>query len=691
MPSQNGSGSVLDLLPAPLLRKRRTGEKGLRADRPPGEIGEWGRKDLKRSGISIEAAAEFGVVGMSEAEALAEVLRRDPQWVRDQKFGRGLTFTYFDKEGRASGYVRFKPEHPRKDEEQKPIKYEAPLGIPPQVYYPPAARNAFLSDSRQPIVVVEGEKKAICGLVHGINCLGIGGVWSWQKKRDRKEDGKATSTRHLIDGLKDIAWNDREVYIVFDSDIVENVGVQQAERELARALSKQGAKVRAVRLPAGAKGVKTGLDDFLLSHSVPDFWRLPIIDPLEPAPEESPAPKEPPAQGTENELSPWPKPIDGGKLLAELERFLSQYIVLPDGAALIVAAWIMAGWCCDAWDRFPHLAITSPEKRCGKTRFLQLLALLCCRPMNMASISPAALYRAVEKRKPTLLIDEAGQVARRGSESAEVLRELLNAGIDRNATICRCGGRDRGELHEFSIYSPKAVALIGELDEVLADRCIPVRMERKTAADKVKPLRSRTAKAEALPLARKLMRWATDAGDQLASMYDGLELFPLANDRLAELMMPLHCVVKLTDKKRLPESRDFAKGLDIADLETQSHGVQLLAALQDIFKAETVGFLPTVDIIKALEKRADEPWARWSRGAAISPHALAHLLRPFGIRHAHSPDKKSRGYYAHTMVPVYARYLVAKRPKCPKCPDPKRLKRGKAHENRRKIAEKARI
>jgi hypothetical protein len=60
------------------------------------------------------------------------------------------------------------------------------------------------------------------------------------------------------------------------------------------------------------------------------------------------------------------------------------------------AAWAASAHLADVWDRFPHLAITSQEKRCGKTRLLQLLELVTPNPFNTSNISPAAVYRLIE-------------------------------------------------------------------------------------------------------------------------------------------------------------------------------------------------------------------------------------------------------------------------------------------------------
>src|SRR5690349_10247534 len=83
-------------------------------------------------------------------------------------------------------------------------------------------------------------------------------------------------------------------------------------------------------------------------------------------------------------------------VLAELGDFFTTYIELPPRVHVVLAAWVLAAWLAFLWDRFPHLAITSPEKRCGKTRLLQILQQVTPRPLNTSNITPAALFRFIE-------------------------------------------------------------------------------------------------------------------------------------------------------------------------------------------------------------------------------------------------------------------------------------------------------
>lgn len=349
-------------------------------------------------------------------------------------------------------------------------------------------------------------------------------------------------------------------------------------------------------------------------------------------------------------------------IVGKLTGFLHRYIVLPEQAILVIAAWIIAAWLSHLWDRFPHLAVTSPEKRCGKTRLLQLTEPLCPRCWNIANMTPAVVYRLIAKEKPTLLLDEAQTLARRGSESSEVIREIFCAAIDANAKVLRMGGKKFEDIIEFPIYCPKVLALIGDLDGVLADRCLNIRLERKTDGQQVEQYRSRIVAKIGEELREELNQWTIDNWERIRDVYDHLEPFVLDNDRLAELLLPLQAVLTVADPDLLPELLAYALHIDSAEGDRMSHGVRLLMSLREIFAEKGLDFVQTATLLTDLCNRADEPWGRWSRGDAMTDEQLAKMLRPYGIR----PEKQqrkingknhtARGYGRERFADAWARY-----------------------------------
>src|SRR5882672_3529841 len=141
---------------------------------------------------------------------------------------------YFDLKGRETKFyrARFMADTRRGFDKlagRKALRYGQPPDTITEAYLPPIGMNwaAIAPDGEVPLVVTEGELKAACGVKHGYPTIGLGGVWSFMSKR------------HDIDLLpifKEFAWEDRIVYICFDSDAATNPDVLAAERKLAERL-----------------------------------------------------------------------------------------------------------------------------------------------------------------------------------------------------------------------------------------------------------------------------------------------------------------------------------------------------------------------------------------------------------------------------------------------------------------------
>jgi putative DNA primase/helicase len=103
----------------------------------------------------------------------------------------------------------------------------------------------------------------------------------------------------------------------------------------------------------------------------------------------------------------WPHAVNGAGLLDLLAGTIRKHVVAPPLAPEALALWIMHTHAHDAWTISPLLAATSPTPECGKTTLLTLIGALVPRPLPASNITAAALFRAVEKWRPTLVIDEA--------------------------------------------------------------------------------------------------------------------------------------------------------------------------------------------------------------------------------------------------------------------------------------------
>src|SRR5690606_23963001 len=134
-------------------------------------------------------------------------------------------------------------------------------------------------------------------------------------------------------------------------------------------------------------------------------------------------------------IEPWPLAVDGAALLDDVAAAIRRHVIADQPTINAAALWCAFTWLVDVVNVAPIANITAPEKRCGKTVMLGVLARLSCRPLTVSNIAPAALFRSLELWSPTLLIDEVDAFL---SEHEEA-RGILNAGFTRDsAFVIRC-------------------------------------------------------------------------------------------------------------------------------------------------------------------------------------------------------------------------------------------------------------
>ena len=97
-------------------------------------------------------------------------------------------------------------------------------------------------------------------------------------------------------------------------------------------------------------------------------------------------------------------------VLTTVEDFIKRYVVLTDAQAIAATLFVAHTWAIDAAETSPYLAVTSPEKRSGKTRLLEVLELLVRSPIRAANVSDAALFRLLAEKPRTLLFDEVDAI-----------------------------------------------------------------------------------------------------------------------------------------------------------------------------------------------------------------------------------------------------------------------------------------
>jgi hypothetical protein len=218
-------------------------------------------KDLGRSAISKSEAVTAGMFSVKDATEIYEDFLPYPALVIPYFETSGEVMS-FEQKGKKVPFCRVRylesPKAKAGFTVKKAQRYGQPKASGCRAYFPVTDVidwERIIEDTDIPIVITEGEKKALRGCLSGLPTIGLGGVYNFMS------DGS------FLPELSRINWEKRPVYICFDSDAVDNPNIQAAEGRLATEISvNRKGHVFVVRVPEIAAGQKAGLDDYIAAR-----------------------------------------------------------------------------------------------------------------------------------------------------------------------------------------------------------------------------------------------------------------------------------------------------------------------------------------------------------------------------------------------------------------------------------------
>jgi hypothetical protein len=352
--------------------------------------------------------------------------------------------------------------------------------------------------------------------------------------------------------------------------------------------------------------------------------------------------------------------IDGAALLDDLRAKLTRYVVLPSAqAADATALWVAATHAQAAWAHAPRMVIRAPERRCGKSRLLDVVEATSHNPLITVNASPAAVYRAIgSDNPPTLLIDEADTIfGAKAGEGNEDLRGLLNAGHQRNRPAIRWDNNTRS-LETIPTFAMAALAGIGAMPDTIEDRAVIVRMRRRAPGETVAPYRVRRDGPPLKTLSARLTDWLARHLDQLEAAEPVMPL----EDRAADTWEPLVAVADLAGGDWPARARHAAVVLtaEADDTDSASERVRLLADCRAAFG--DLDAIPTGTLLERLKTDPEAPWSSYGpNGSGLTAMKLGDLLREHDIRSRNirfpQPLAQAKGYTRADFTDAWSRYL----------------------------------
>lgn len=350
--------------------------------------------------------------------------------------------------------------------------------------------------------------------------------------------------------------------------------------------------------------------------------------------------------------------IDGAALLDAVRTALTTYVILPSAeAADAVTLWIAATHAQPAWAHAPRLVIRGPEKRCGKSRLLDIVEAICHNPLITVNASPAAVYRSITEDPPTMLVDEADTIFGPKADGNEDLRGLLNAGHQRNRPAVRYDASSNRVI-TIPTFCMAALAGIGAMPDTIEDRAVVIRMRRKAPGESAAPYRHRRDRPGLQTLADRLSDWLRA---DLVPLERAEPAMPV-EDRAADTWEPLvivadHAGYHWPDKARAAVLTLTAEAADNGQVSIR---MRLLTDCRTAFGTDTA--LATAVLLDRLKSDADAPWLNYGP-TGLTAAKLGALLREYDIRSANIrfPDgAQAKGYQRADFTDAWTRYCPAK-------------------------------
>lgn len=354
-------------------------------------------------------------------------------------------------------------------------------------------------------------------------------------------------------------------------------------------------------------------------------------------------------------VEPWPDPVDGAALVRELSDTLRQYVVCEPEVADAAALWIAFTWFIDEVHIAPIANITAPLPNCGKSTLLDFMERFAFQPLKCDGISPAALFRSMDRWRPTLLIDEVDSFLHDNEDA----RGVLNSGHKRNGFIIRVVGEDHDPTR-FSTWGAKALCGIGSIADTLASRSIPLELRRKLPHEEVSNIRFMDG--ETVPrITGQLCRLHDDIAGQVRNARPQ-PVVGLSN-RAQDNWEPLLQIADTIGGEWPERARSIAitithmdGGDQVADV-----GTDLLRDIKAIFEARGADRIFSTDLLAALEADSEAPWITWNRGKPITARQVASRLAGFNIRSKQMRigETTKKGYLLKDLQDAFKRYLPA--------------------------------
>jgi hypothetical protein len=168
---------------------------------------------------------------------------------------------------------------------------------------------------------------------------------------------------------------------------------------------------------------------------------------------------------------------DPGQVFKTVHDLFTRYVDFrSEVESAILALWTIGTYFYTMFPAYPYLALNGP-KNSGKSTVMRVMQPLAFNMVSTSDPTGPSMFRLIHYTSCTVGIDEAERYHNPKDPGMQQIRQLLNSGYKQGMPAIRLIGEDM-KPQAFDVYSPKILAAIAGLEDILASRCIAIPMRR---------------------------------------------------------------------------------------------------------------------------------------------------------------------------------------------------------------------
>lgn len=217
--------------------------------------------------------------------------------------------------------------------------------------------------------------------------------------------------------------------------------------------------------------------------------------------------------------------------------------------------WIIGTYLHPLFKAYPYVYVGG-IKETGKTKVLNVCSCLGFNSIFSGNMSSASLFRLIQNNRCSLFIDESEKLS--NPQRAEDFRNILLNGYKQGSFIYRVEKiKDKQTVMKFEPFSPKMLANIRGIEDVLESRCVSFIMKR-TLNKEIGEREIDEIDQMWQILRDKLYLFTMTCWKEIKAIYDDISNDTILKNREWELWKPIFAIAKFIDPKIYQEIMDFA-------------------------------------------------------------------------------------------------------------------------------------